>query len=178
IVEMKLGVLARQLGNTSEAMEHFRKAVTTDPNTVAGSIELGRIYAEQGLTQEALKLFLDAAARDTSSGEALYHAAETAAAEGDVELATIYLQQSLERDPVNAAALYQLARLQTYQGDRKTASTTLEKLATCASTEIAVTALRDPLFTEDAPGAPLAKGMQALYELVRKNVPAGQALGL
>ena len=170
------GMRAAEGGDYRAAVEHFRKGVGTDTNTVAGSIALGRVLAEQRMTQEALKLFLDAAARDTSSGEALYHAAETIAAEGDLKQATIYLQQSLERDPVNAASLYQLARLQTYQGDRKTASATLEKLATCASTEIAVTALRDPLFTEDAPGAPLAKGMQALYELVRKNIPAGQAL--
>src|SRR6185503_9382268 len=80
LVEIKLGILARQLGNKSEAMEHFRKGVNVDTNTAAGAVALGDVLAGQEMTQEALKLYLDAAARDTSSGEALYHAAETAAA--------------------------------------------------------------------------------------------------
>jgi len=175
-VEMKLGVLSRQAGDTAGAVEHFRKGIGVDPNTVPGTIALGRLLAEQGMTAEALKLFLDAASRDTGSSEGLYYAAEATASAGDLKSAETYLKQALERDPTNGPALYQLARLQAYAGDRKSAGLTLEKLAHSATTDIAVAALRDPLFTNDAPGNPLGKGMQALYELVKGSMRGGEGV--
>lgn len=171
LVELRLGSLARQQGDRPAAVEHFRKGIGADPNTAAGAIALGRVLSEQGMTAEAIPLFRDAAARDTSSGDALYYEAEALAAEGKLEDAEKALRSALERSPSNPTTLYTLARLTAFRGDRAAAGALLEQLARSTTTEIAVAALRDPLFTNDAPGAPLAKGLQALYDVVKQSRP-------
>lgn len=178
VVEMRLGSLARQQGDRAAALEHFRKGVGVDVNTAAGSIALGRVLAEQGMTAEAITLFLDASARDTSSADGLYHAAEAYAAEGKLDEAEKSLRGALERSPGSAATIYQLARLLVYRGDREGAGKQLERLAATSSTEIAVAALKDPLFANEAPGSPLLKALQSLYEMVKRAAPEGGGLSI
>jgi tetratricopeptide (TPR) repeat protein len=176
LVELRLGGLARQQGNRAEAVDHFRRGLGADTSTAAGEVALGRLLADQGMTQEAVPLFLDAASRDTASGDAYYYAAEALAADGKMDESEKYLRLSLERDPNNPNTIYQLARLLVYRGDREGGGKLLEQLAQSATVQLAAAALRDPLFQNDAPGAPLARGLNALYAVLKKNTPPGRAL--
>ena len=176
LVEMRLGRLASQKGDRAAAVEHFRKGLPVDTNTAAGAIALGKLLAENDLNDEAVKLFHDAAARDTRSAEPYYLAASALAAQDRIDAAEQDLRSALTRDPNDPNVLYQLARLLVFKGDRDAAAQMLERLAQHANAEIAVTALRDPLFKTDAPGAPLAKGLQALYAVVKAAMPEGGAL--
>lgn len=176
IVEMRLGKLARLQGDRAAALEHFRKGLGADTNTAAGAIALGKLLASEGMNEEAIPLFNDAASRDSASVEPLYAAAEALAAEGKLDEAEAQLRRALDRDSRSPAVIYQLARLVVYKGNRDEGGKLLEKLAEVATPEIAVAALRDELFTNDAPGQPLAKGMQALYAAVKKMTPEGGIL--
>jgi len=105
-------LIAQHLINTGEltaAIEHYRKALETDPSLRGVRVELGQAVLEQSSSSSALaeaeKLFREAVRRNPGNAQAVYLLGKVDAERGGFAAAAAHYEQALEIQPGHVDAL-------------------------------------------------------------------------
>ena len=99
IYYVELGDTYKEMGNFSEALKYYDKAIEATPEETVGYIMKGSFLASIGKYEEAKKEHLKATELDGDPEEAFYNLALIARAEQKFEEAKEYCEKSLEIDP-------------------------------------------------------------------------------
>jgi tetratricopeptide (TPR) repeat protein len=103
-----LGSLLGSRGRIEEAMEHFHKAIQSDPNSDETLNNLGHILAVKGRFDEAIENFRQAIQLNPNNFEALNNLGITLAAQGRIEEAIENFYKAIQIKPNYAEALNNL----------------------------------------------------------------------
>ncbi len=113
----QLGILLAKQGNLDEAVDLFRRAVKTEPNSFQPHVNLGLALAVTNQFDESQEEFRRALEIDPKGVNAHCGLALLLRREGRPDEARAEYERALELDPRNAAAHVDLASLLVQQGD-------------------------------------------------------------
>ncbi len=106
-----MGVFFFEHGQTNEAVDAFRQAITTDPKDSAALYALGVLVADQGQTNEAVNAFRQAVAADPKDAKAWSNLGMLLRELGQTNAAEDAFRQAVAADPKDAVAWYNLGGL-------------------------------------------------------------------
>jgi len=106
-----LGTTQLELGKAKNAVQSFKKALSTNPLDVEVKYNLARAYKEVGLFNEAEAIFVDVIRKKTTYSQANIHLADVYVNLGALEKAQSCLMSTLETDPTNVVALNNLGNV-------------------------------------------------------------------
>jgi len=128
LVEINLGRLAQEHGDSAAARSHFEKAIEANPTAFTPHLDLGTIAARSGDMGTAIRRFRQAVVLQPSSDNAHADLGAALLAIGDLAAAGHELDRALALNPDNRVALQNRAVLELNLGDLAAARADLERL--------------------------------------------------
>ena len=112
-----LGIALSQQGQTDQAIDHYRQAVTLRPDYAEAHYNLGRLLVEQGQLDDAINHYERASAINPADAEAQNNLGVTLSGVGRADDAIAHYQKALEIRPDYAEASCNLADALIAKGD-------------------------------------------------------------
>jgi tetratricopeptide (TPR) repeat protein len=109
MAELNLGEAVYQLGKTSDAIQHFERALQIDNNRASVHSSLGVALLEKGRTEESLAHLQTAIALDPHDADARYNLGNTFLAMGRAREAVTQYQQALDINPDDTETMNNMA---------------------------------------------------------------------
>lgn len=113
---VNLGTIFQAQGNSEDARELFKQAVTLDADEPTAIINLATLEYELGNRSAAVTLLQKATQRFPKNSLAAYNLGTIYLQQGDLANAKRYLQKTIEIDPENAGAYNATGLIQMQQG--------------------------------------------------------------
>ncbi|MBJ6801175.1 tetratricopeptide repeat protein [Geomonas propionica] len=141
-----LAAISYQLGDTDQALVHYREAVALEPDEDVYQKNLADLlYVETGQTDEAINIYLKLLERSPHDVETLLNLGIICEGVGQPDAAESFLQRALEIEPTNMAVRERLSELR----QNASAAATPATAATTTATAPATAAEEDDLTAED-----------------------------